>query len=421
MKRLLSSLFRIAIATIMVIVAGAAVALKQEPGIVQAVGDLTVTFPSSPFFSQTNMAPGDNVTKSFTVQNNGTVPRLVAVRAHNVMRNPLGPPDLDDVLTLKIKEGATTLHTFSFLKDFLNDADGVSLSILGPGDSTTYTFEVAFPSSAGNEFQGKSVQFDLTVGAIISDHLVVNEVFFFVDPAHGADCNFGGGNNSASNTNTGPGSTNVARIKVKRKCEIRVKNKATVTPSVVIKANTGGNLLSNNTNAGNLTSGNINVVLNFNVIINQIADFIASGQSDEWIELYNPTGQDISLKNWKIVDNSGLVRTIHANKTIKAGKFALLVKSASTFSLFWSVPPGTLIVEMGQIFGNGLDNAGDRVRLLNPSSMEIDAISWGTDTYPPRYTGPIIQGHSIERLAPGFDTDAGTDFEDEFPPTPGFD
>jgi len=419
MNKTLSSLFRIAVATVMVVVAGGAIALKQEPGIVQAVGDLTVTFPSSPFFSETNMAPGDVVDKTLTVENNGPVPRMVAVRAHDVSRDPAGPPDLDDVLTLDIKEGATTLASFGSLKTFLNDADGVLLSILNPGDTTSYTFEVDFPTSAGNEFQGRSVEFDLTVGAIVGENVVINEVFFFVDPAHGADCNFGGGNNSASNTNTGPGSTNIAKIKDKRKCVIKIKNNASVTPSVVINANTGGNSLSNNTNAGNLTSGNINIVLNFNVVINQIANFTASGQSDEWIELYNPTDQDISLKNWKIVDNSGVIRTINANKTIGAGEFKLLVKSMSTFSLFWPGVDPQMVIAMGQIFGDGLDNAGDRVRLLNPSSIEIDAISWGTDTYPPEYAGPIIQGHSIERLVPGFDNDLGTDFEDQSPPTPG--
>lgn len=418
MNKLLSSLFRIFVATIMVIVAGAAIALKQEPGIVRAVGDLTVTFPSSPFFSQTNMAPGDFVSKSFGVQNSGAVPRIVAVRSHNVSRSPAGPPDLDDVLTLDIKEGASILHSFASLKDFLNDPAGVQLSVLGVGNSTNYTFEVGFPSSAGNEFQGRGVEFDLTVGAIITE-IVINEVFFFVDPAHGADCPSTGAQGLATNTNTGPGSTNIASVNVNNKCFIKVKNKATVTPSVVLNANTGGNSLSFNTNAGNLTSGNINIVLNFNVVINQLANFTASGQSDEWIELYNPTDKPIDLKNWRIVDNSGIPRVIHRRTILRPGRFALLAKSARTFSRFWSVPPGTLIIPLGLPFGDGLDNAGDRVRLLNPSSTEIDAISWGTDTYPPEYGGPIVQGHSIERLAPGFDTDAGTDFEDQAPPTPG--
>jgi hypothetical protein len=166
-----------------------------------------------------------------------------------------------------------------------------------------------------------------------------------------------------------------------------------------------------------------------NVVINETFIYVdakhgidcisSQGQCNEWIELFNPTNQDITLKNWKIADASGVAQTINANKTIKANSFALLVKSNSTFSLYWKVPSGIEVIEMGQWIGDGLGNAGDRLKLINPSGTEIDAISWGIDTYVPHYTGPITQGHSIERLTPGFDTDAGTDFTDRSTPTPG--
>jgi hypothetical protein len=427
MNKTLSSLFRIVIATIMFIVAGTAVALRQEPDTVQAVGDLTVTFPSSPFFSETNMAPGDMVSKSFDVDNNGTVSRFVAVRAHTVSRSPVGSPDLDDVLSLEIKEGATTLHSFTSLKTFLDNPDGVVLSVLGAGNSTSYTFIVDFPTSAGNEYQGRSVEFDLTVGAILGDNVVINEVFYHVDSSHGTDCNIPTGNHTAQNINTGPNSTNIASVKVNNKCFIKVKNTATVAPSIVLTVNTGGNTVAGNTNADDLSSGSVTIVINLNTVINQLTKIGAQGQSDEWIELFNPTDQDISLKDWVVVDDSGIPRVINANKTIKAGKFALLVKSASTFSKFWKgkVPKGTLVIELGLPFGDGLHNDFDCVLLFNKENVFIDSVGWGEDPLGgvcagvPQFDGTVPPGHSIERLAPGLDTDAGDDFEDRFPPTPG--
>lgn len=335
MKKFLPSFARfLIIFTAIAIVAGVSFLAKDQP-IVRAFGDLIVTFPSTPFFSETNLAPSDAVTKPLTVNNAGTVSRMVAVRASAVSRTPAGPPDLDDALTLEIREGFVTLYGPSPLKNFLDDSDGVILNVINPAQTKNYTFDVVFPAGSGNEFQARNVEFDLHVGYIIGSNVVINEAFINVDAAHGLDC-----------------------------------------PS-------------------------------------------AQGQCHEWVELFNPTNQDISLKNWQIADSSGVVRTINANKTIKANSFALLTKSNSEFARFWTVPRAAEVIELGQVIGNGLGNTGDRLRLLDPSGNEVDAISWGTDSYAPHYGGAPATGHSIERLAPGFDTDSGTDFTDLAIPTPG--
>lgn len=131
----------------------------------------------------------------------------------------------------------------------------------------------------------------------------------------------------------------------------------------------------------------------------------------QWIELYNPTDHDISLKNWTITDNSGRPTVIRANKKIKAGGFALLSKDASLWK-YWNEPKSALKVELGKIIGNGMDASGDLLILKN-NGVEADRMSWGgtIPTVPP--------GHSTERLVPGFDTDVFTDWLDRFPPTPG--
>jgi len=343
MKNKLSNIIKIFISLVIITGVVGLVMLIKDTKITKAFGDFIVTFPSSPFFHATNLAPGDVVNKSLTIMNSGTLARMVAIKADQVYRNPASNPNLDDTLTMEISESSNILYGPTELNNFLNNTNTngtILYSLINPSQTKNYDFNVVFPTGAGNEYQARSVEFDLHVGYVLGSNVVINEAFTYVDANHGIDCV-----------------------------------------------------------AGNKTQ--------------------TQGQCDEWVELFNPTNQDIVLKNWKIADASGIIQTITANKTIKANSFALLVKSNSTFSLYWKVPSGVQVIEMGQWIGDGLGNAGDRLRLINPSGNEVDAISWGTDAYSPNYTGPVTQGHSIERLTPGFDTDAGSDFTDRITPSPG--
>ena len=183
---------------------------------------------------------------------------------------------------------------------------------------------------AGNDFQNKSVIFDLTFGEVVNNHLVINEVYYFGE----------------------------------------------------------GRKL---------------------------------GQNDEWVELFNPTDHDISLKNWTLTDNSEIVTTIKANKTIKANNFVILAKSASTFAKF-GIASSALKVELGNQIGNGLDNTGDHLILKDPAGQEIDRMSWGTDVagFTQNAANPVVSsGSSTERLTPGFDTDTFSDWHSQTPPKPG--
>jgi hypothetical protein len=342
MTHALNKLTRIFLALVITVGVGVAISKQDRPRVVHALGGLIVTYPSTPFFNESNIVPGFSITKSITVANSSGLARMVAVKADGVVRTPAGTPTLDDALMLKIRDGATVLYGPVPLKTFLNNTNpnGTSLGIIANGQTKNYAFDVDFPISSGNEFQARRVEFDLHVGAILGSNIVVNEAFIVVDPAHGVDC----------------------------------------IPDA---------------------QGKIN------------------GQCHEWVELFNPTTQDISLKDWSIVDATGNVQKITANKTITANGFALLTKSNSEFARFWANPKSAEVIELGQAIGNGLGNGGDRLRLLNPAGAEVDAISWGSDSYAPHYAGPVLSGHSIERLVPGFDTDTGTDFTDQATPTPG--
>lgn len=159
------------------------------------------------------------------------------------------------------------------------------------------------------------------------------------------------------------------------------------------------------------------------VVINEVYYDVAPDKGldsgDEWIELYNAGGTDISLKDWTISDNTTTV-TIHADKTIVAGGFALVSKDHSPWSLYWSVPSGVEIIELGSLIGGGLANGGDRVILKDNLGNIIDQMSWSTNRTvfdPP--CPDVLEGHSLSRNPLGFDTDTAADFIDLASPTPG--
>jgi len=144
--------------------------------------------------------------------------------------------------------------------------------------------------------------------------------------------------------------------------------------------------------------------------------------SDEWIELYNNLDREVSLQNWTISDNTD-TRTIHANKNIPAKGFAVIAKDAQTWTYWPLIPVSAEKIELGQIIGGGLANDSDGVVLRNDIGVEIDAVSWGTDTYAfnPSVTD-VTEGHSISRITKGVDTNLAGDWMDTFagstPPGP---
>jgi phosphatidylserine/phosphatidylglycerophosphate/cardiolipin synthase-like enzyme len=135
----------------------------------------------------------------------------------------------------------------------------------------------------------------------------------------------------------------------------------------------------------------------------------------EWLELYNATGQVITLTNWTITDAtaSDVIPTV----AISPNGFVVVAASIS-FTVNYPGFTGTAVYLGGSI-GSGLSNTGDRLTLRDDTGAIIDELSWGSNTSV--FTLPVLAaGHSAERQPIGVDTDTAADFVDRNPPTPGY-
>ncbi|KAA0231990.1 hypothetical protein EDM76_10530 [bacterium] len=93
----------------------------------------------------------------------------------------------------------------------------------------------------------------------------------------------------------------------------------------------------------------------------------------EWVELVNAGVEAVDLGGWRIGDANSL-DTLPAY-ILGAGSYVVVAgKSAG-------LPASIVVLRVvdGEI-GSGLNNTGDRVRLLGPDSEAVDTISYGDDT-----------------------------------------
>ncbi len=165
---------RIISTTILAIIIGAVVyfhggisSLFQSPT-AYAVGDLTVNWgvpEGNPIFTVVNFAPGQSESRTVQVTNGAPTSRPVGVRG--ILTSD--PNNLSSTLDIVISEGLINRYAGTLAQFMLDSTspDGISLSLLASGATTTYTFKVTFKPSSGNAFQNANVVFDLKIGISI--------------------------------------------------------------------------------------------------------------------------------------------------------------------------------------------------------------------------------------------------------------
>lgn len=162
-----------------------------------AVGDITVDWgvgsgDVGPVFSASNMAPGSSQTKTVKVTNGSPEVRPVSIRG--VKNTETG--NLAQVMTIVISKDGSDIYGGTTGQKTLADffaattlPNSLSLSNLNPSESEDYTMTITFLHTAGNEYQNKTLTFNLVVGIAADIPAACAGVQFSGNPIYGTSGN----------------------------------------------------------------------------------------------------------------------------------------------------------------------------------------------------------------------------------------
>lgn len=134
------------------------------------------------------------------------------------------------------------------------------------------------------------------------------------------------------------------------------------------------------------------------IVISEFATRGPASALDEFVELYNPTDNPISIAGWRIQYKSATGTTWTDNVTIPAGA---IIPGRGFFLLGNSAYAGTVTPDVAYSASGFADNGN--MRLVDGATTQIDKVGWGTTNDPegtatPNH-GTTPNGNSIERKA----------------------
>ena len=144
------------------------------------------------------------------------------------------------------------------------------------------------------------------------------------------------------------------------------------------------------------------------IVINEINYNSADDEfnPDDWVELYNPTSETISIENWKFKDeNDEHVYTINEGISLGADEYLVLCTNSSAFA--------TLFPEVENYIGDigfGLDGNGELIRLFDSNESLIDSVEYNNSSSWP--AEPNGNGPTLELIHPSLDNTSGINWDD---------
>lgn len=141
------------------------------------------------------------------------------------------------------------------------------------------------------------------------------------------------------------------------------------------------------------------------VVINEINynsddDF----ETEDWVELYNPTDDIIDLGNWTFKDeNDDHVFTIPEDVSLAPNQYIVLCENTDLFQTFFPEVDNFI----GDL-GYGLEGSGELIRLFDPSGILVDAVDYD-DSYP-WPVEPDGNGPTLELIDPSQDNALGVNW-----------
>jgi hypothetical protein len=166
------------------------------------------------------------------------------------------------------------------------------------------------------------------------------------------------------------------------------------------------------------------------LLINEIMYHPAENENtNEWIEVYNPTLEHVDVAGWLIADEkeTDIIQadTDHGDGTtsIPPGGYAIITDKGTTIYETYAVDQNAvrLSVDDSTLCGYGLNNQKEKIILMNQDGIVIDAIEWGDDydDIPGSPHATIAEGHSLTRYPQTDTDDSSLDFFECSTPTPG--
>lgn len=129
------------------------------------IADIVFENEPAPLFGETDILPGDSVTKWVRVNN--LVNDTLAITTDDASYD--NDDGLGDQLNLTIKKGAVVFYNGSMSAFFA--AGAVNLGTLAAYEIGQYDYTVSFKSDTGNSFQNKSLSFDISVSAQVTESI----------------------------------------------------------------------------------------------------------------------------------------------------------------------------------------------------------------------------------------------------------
>jgi phosphatidylserine/phosphatidylglycerophosphate/cardiolipin synthase-like enzyme len=151
--------------------------------------------------------------------------------------------------------------------------------------------------------------------------------------------------------------------------------------------------------------------------------------TNEWIELYNPTSEPLDVAGWMIADeketDSILADTENGDGTtiIPPGSYAIITDKGTTIFETYTIPDNAIIlsVDDSTLCGYGLNNQQEKIILFDLDSSLIDAVEWGEDfeDVPGSPFTLVSEGNTLARYQEIDTDDSSLDFFECNSPTPG--
>lgn len=135
--------------------------------VTKSVGNLEVTFDEPIFPSTVIWYPAFSLNKELIIKNKGDKTETTIIEARNVKDEG----GLGQIFRLRIEEGDNVVYEKDF-SDWWQEKE-VRLSEVEKGQTKTYKLTVVMDKDAGNEYQKKTATFDLAVGFLGKEEIIL--------------------------------------------------------------------------------------------------------------------------------------------------------------------------------------------------------------------------------------------------------